>query len=260
MKTLFLAAALAFSTTFLSPAFAQVTSAGDAINKAGRERMLVPRMAKAYMQVGMDVDAQKSRALLQGSAAVFDRTLVELKVYAPTPTIRDAYVKLEGRWGAYKDLLMGSKPSPANAVKVAELCGEVLDLADRAELLLEQHIGKQSAKIVDVAGKQRARSQRLAMIFQAEAWGVKIANAKSELDKAHDEFLAVMKSLEKAPETTQDIRGELLLASSQWVFFENALIAKNIDLKQRAANVAKSSERVLEVLNKVTDMYASNVK
>lgn len=67
---------------------AQIANVNEAINKAGRQRMLSQRMAKAYLQVGQDIDADRSKKILDGSISLFDRQLVELKNFAPTPKSR----------------------------------------------------------------------------------------------------------------------------------------------------------------------------
>ena len=78
-------------------ASAQIADINSAINKAGRQRMLSQRMAKAYFQLGQTVDVERSQRVLDSSIALFDRQLVELKNYAPTPEIRDTYLALQPR-------------------------------------------------------------------------------------------------------------------------------------------------------------------
>lgn len=92
-------------------ALAQITDLNSAINKAGRQRMLSQRMAKAYFQIGQQVEVERSKKILDTSVSLFDRQLVELKNFAPTPEIKENYLKLERTWLAYKDLLVGEAPS-----------------------------------------------------------------------------------------------------------------------------------------------------
>ncbi|MDE2440420.1 MAG: type IV pili methyl-accepting chemotaxis transducer N-terminal domain-containing protein, partial [Betaproteobacteria bacterium] len=81
MKTI-LSVCLVFFLGLISEcAQAQISDINAAINKAGRQRMLSQRMAKAYFQVGQEVDVERSKKLLDSSVAAFDRQLVELKNY-----------------------------------------------------------------------------------------------------------------------------------------------------------------------------------
>ena len=59
-------------------ALAQISDLNSAINKAGRQRMLSQRMAKAYFQIGQQIEVDRSKKVLDSSMAVFDRQLVEL--------------------------------------------------------------------------------------------------------------------------------------------------------------------------------------
>jgi len=57
--------------------FAQVVDLNDAINKAGRQRMLSQRVAKAYLAADQGVVTQRADEILAASMALFDRQLGE---------------------------------------------------------------------------------------------------------------------------------------------------------------------------------------
>ena len=110
---------VALSSGLLGPAVrAQVNNLNDAINKAGRQRMLSQRIAKAYFQFGQGFDVERSQRVLDASVALFDRQLVELKNYAVTPEIKETYLSLEKSWIEYKDFVIGAKPEQERAKKV----------------------------------------------------------------------------------------------------------------------------------------------
>ena len=172
MKTL-LSALLVISLMLVgNDALAQISDINSAINKAGRQRMLSQRMAKAYFQIGQQIDVDRSKKVLDASIAVFDRQLVELKNYAPTPEIKETYLKLERSWLAYKDVLVGAVPSLENGSKVLAISEEVLALAHQATVELEKKSGSNAGRLVNISGRQRMLSQRMAKFYQARAWGV----------------------------------------------------------------------------------------
>ena len=249
-------ALLALLMAFGSLAQAQVADINSAINKAGRQRMLSQRMAKAYLQIGLNVDLERSKRTLDGAIALFDRQLVELKNFAPTPQIRDTYLQLEQDWLAYKDVLIGSAPSPDGARKVLELSESVLRLAHAGTEQLVSSSGSESGPLVGVAGRQRMLSQRIAKFYLAQVWGVAPAGGAAELDKSRRAFALGLKALAGAPATTPAIREELEQAHRLWQQYEHALDAREPgDRRTRAANVAASSERVLDTMDTITGMF-----
>jgi nitrate/nitrite-specific signal transduction histidine kinase len=235
---------------------AQITDINSAINKAGRERMLSQRMAKAYFQLGLGVDTDRSKRVLDSSISLFDRQLVELKNFSPTPEIKDTYQKLEGAWIAYKDSLVGAPPNPEGGKKVLALSEQVLALAQQGTVQLEKHSGTTAGRLVNISGRQRMLSQRMAKFYQALAWGASDANSAAELEKARKDFAAAHQELSSAPSNTPQIKEALELVKQQWFFFENALSQKSTgDKKQLTGNVATTSERILEEMETVVGLY-----
>ena len=102
-------------------ALSQVIDINDAINKAGRQRMLSQRAAKSYMAMGQKIQGDHADKILAASMALFDRQLAELKGFAPTPEIKNTYASLEASWSDYKVALVGNTAAKAGAEPVLSL-------------------------------------------------------------------------------------------------------------------------------------------
>lgn len=257
-RGLAMAASVGLGAGLMQPASAQIMSLNEAINKAGRQRMLSQRMAKAWLAMGQGVDVRRAEKILFDSMAWFDRQFVELKAYAPTPEVKATYETLEPVWSDYKAALVGSKPDRSAAAILLGLDAKVLKLAHQGTMQLEQYSGKAVGKLVNVAGRQRMLSQRTAKFYLSQCWGAAVPEQVKELNTARQEFASALTLLITAPQATPAIKQELELARQQWVFFDNALsrIGEGSGSVQHASEVFSSSENILQVMDKVTGMYS----
>lgn len=250
-----------FSSLTLAPfAYAQVTDLSDAINKAGRQRMLSQRMAKAWFAILLQVDSSQAKLVLDRSMALFDRQLTELKAFSSTPALKQTYQQLEAAWSEYKGALVGQVPERSNGAKLLELDATVLRLANQGTGQFEGLATRPTGRLVNIAGRQRMLSQRMAKFYLAAVTPVATELARTELGKARSEFLSAMDVLKSAPEATARIKDEIALAETQWIFFDQSLQK----LGTPAANNAKahsdifvSSENVLSSMDRVTGLYAA---
>lgn len=94
-----------------------------------------------------------------------------------------------------------------------------------------------------------------AINMMLKRFGFNASEVNDGLEQARNEFKGALQELFASPQNTPAIRKELELARMQWVFFENALAQESVQHPAFAVNVATSSERILEVMDRVTGMY-----
>lgn len=241
----------------LTDALAQVSGLADAINKAGRQRMLSQRMAKAWLAIGQGAEPARAQKVLSESMALFDRQFYELKAYAPTSENKALLASIEPLWSEYKGVLVGTAPDRGGVARLLNLDANVLSLAQQGTVQLEQRAGTQAGRLVNLAGRQRMLSQRAAKFYLVVTWQAPVPQAQAEVDTARKEFAQALTQLYDSPEATPAVREELDLARQQWVLFEDALKRGGdpVGAQRRAANVFASSENMLEIMDRVTGLY-----
>jgi nitrate/nitrite-specific signal transduction histidine kinase len=232
---------------------------GAAINKAGRQRMLSQRMAKAYAMQAAGVMPERAGLLLDSSRRLFEAQLAELKTLAPNEAILGALGALDTAWRLYREVLARPRSSENARLVLAE-SESTLRAAHALTVLYEKHAANSAGHLVNIAGRQRMLSQRMAKCFLFEQSGVDSSGLRAEREAARREFVAALAELNAAPANNAAIRTELELANTQWLFFEQALNGKEPVREIAARNVATTSERILEVMDSLTGRYEGLVR
>ena len=74
------------------------------------------------------------------------------------------------------------------------------------------------------------------------------------------EYADALRELESSSGNSAAIRDQLALGRTQWSFFELALKSRSDDRRTQATNVATTSERLLEVMDTLTELYEKQAK
>lgn len=242
---------------FHSLAWAQQPLAlSNAINRAGRLRALSQRIAKIYAQLTLDVLPERSQEIMVAAQRIIKTSLAELGRAGFSADI----ASLLQICSADAERLLGlaaAAPVAARLGEVNKAADQMLHSADRLTAALEAR-GKAGAKIINIAGRQRMLSQRIAKSFMMIEAGQDMAEMRKQLDAARSEFVQALTTLEAAPVSTPAIKQDLVLARTQWLFFQNALDGKVKASARR--DVATTSERILEVMDDLTGLYDAALK
>jgi len=232
---------------------AQITNLSSAINKAGRQRMLSQRILKAYAMIGIDVMTDRSQQQLDEAQALYERQLDELQVYSPNNKTTKTIRNIRQIWKPYTALLQ--KPVARKNANALFRANEKLLAASHKLVMQLQEVsgGSSHARLVNISGRQRMLSQRLAKFYMFKSWGLNSPEYQKKSEKARTEFDTAMGELIRAPENTPEIKQALAKAKSQWDLFQYGLERNKKKLVPLI--VATTSEQLLKSMNVVTDLY-----
>jgi len=233
-------------------------SFAEAINRAGQLRMLSQRLVKLYAlqtAAGQAIPGE----LLGESCNRVDTNLSALGKSLSRPTYGDLLDAVSAPWTALKGMLN----APVSAVRLGEadaLAERVLLQADRLVSSLEASGVATSLHVINVAGRQRMLSQRVAKhaLLGVLLTGEAAAHSVAETEHAKKEFEDALDYLNAAPLTTREIRESLDEAGRTWQTMAKALAKVRSADSQRA--LGESSEALLALFEQLAERYERSMQ
>ena len=230
--------------------------AASALNTAAREPMLAERITKSFALIGQKVLESRSRRQLDDSIKEFEAGLKKLQTAAPTTEIGENYQLLEQLFDEFKSI--SAKPANLeNAKAIAEQNEELVWIATKGAQLMQQHTKSPRNDLIGTAGELRTLTQRIAKLYLFRSWGIRSEVIANDLKKAEADYRTAIDRLLKAPQNTDQIKSELALAETQWLFLKQAIERLNANRTSitELEHVSKACDNILEVMERVTKLY-----
>ena len=228
----------------------------DAINKAGRQRMLSQRMAKSWLMLQRGVLSRRARLIQRQSMDMFDSQMVELGALASGAESSTAHADLGEVWRPYRALL-DSEPGQESAQELFSLNEDVLVAAQNLTLSFEKADGTPQGRLVNLAGRERMLSQRAAKFFMFRNMGIQVSKCRAELKRTDEEFSTALVELAAATQGQPKIKYELEKVARHWNTLQSTMTRRDVSgFAITARKVFATSENLLQRMDAAVNLYA----
>ena len=249
---------LTISSVLLVPSvYSADLTMGDAINKAGRQRMLTQRIVKTYAMMGQDIRYRKAKKQLRLSIELFDDQLNELKKIKVNSEIKGELQAVEKLWKPMRAIAT-KKINKDQVIQLRAGSEKLLEKAHHVVTLLEGASESNAGQLVNIAGRQRMLTQRMANLYLLQSWGFNDEQYKNDYTQAVTEFDSALQKLKAASENTPQINKGLTQVEQLWQLFK--LSDRMKEDKFIPTLVTRSLDKILTRMNDITGQYAELLK
>ena len=229
----------------------EIKSLHHAVDIAGKQRMFTQRMLKDYAMIGMENSFDKPDEDLKKIIIYFENHLASLHDYTKNRKIIKSTNKVEKLWIPIKKILK-AKPDIKQALPLQEKLEFLLQISDDTTHLFAKETREKSGIIIDISGRQRMLSQRMASLYMLKVWGVKNRNFQEKMNKSMELFESSLAHLQNSELNTKEISKRLKEVEKSFSFFKIMNKTSNTFIPTL---IYKKSNDILKNMNIITKNY-----
>ena len=236
----------------------------EAINYSSKASMLSMRMANLYgIQVLQDYPAEKKqiakRQLKDAMRTTNDiyRALLTFPPIANQPKLQQRVKMSQDYWFQLKRKI-SKEPMQVRFLNVIGMSDKLLNRNDTMAKLIELHASDHQSKFINIAGRQRMYSMKLARDYLVASMNIDKEYRMSLMLETANVFDSAMLALEGAPDNTDEIKGLIKsITKMEWrKVYEtvNQCIKKN-GTKFNLLLMVNFCETLLKKTDRLTTLY-----
>ena len=241
-----------FTTMLFSPQAQAVTDTSELVNKAGMQRMLSQRIAKAYFYLGNDVSVSESKLQLEQALERFKNNHALLKANVQDSETKDLLSFVEDTFSEYRNLV-NTPYNKENATRVLELSETLLEACHSVVLNIESKSGLDIDRIVNISGKQRMLAQRVSKFYIAYQAGFRDDHTVNHLKDAVAEFESGLKKLMNEGRNNKEIESLLAKTEKEWERISPYFL--EVRTGGLPLMVLTATDEATKLADRITDLY-----
>jgi len=228
-----------------------IDNLSKAVNISGKQRMFTQKMLKNYAMIGMNNTFGNPKKDLINIINEFEDHQHSLRSYIKNKSFNLSLDNIQPLWEDTKSILL-IKPEKSKAKKLQDNLNKLLIEADKITKLLAKKSHKSSGEIINISGRQRMLSQKMASLYMLKVWGFTDDKFKDKLNSSILLFKQSTKKLRNSNMNTDKIDKLLSNVDKSFMFFEMMAKAKS---KFIPSLIYKKSNDILRDMNIVTALY-----
>ena len=242
------------SSLLLSPFLLATSILGNSniVDMAGKQRMLSQRIAKNYFYIGNGLNELKAKRQLKNSLVNFEKSQKELIVTIKDKDIQNLISFVNMSLDEFKGIIK-EKYSRDNGIIVLDLSESMLEGSDYVVQALNRGIS--SNHIIDIAGKERMLSQRIAKYYIAYQNGIKDDNTIYQMRESVKEFDTILKELLLYSQNTKEIQQELESVKKMWSVVNKFYL--NIKKGGLPKIVYSTTDKITAKMDNIVNLYVN---
>ncbi len=229
-----------------------IASLSDAINVSGKQRMYSQRFLKDYAMIGMQNNYGNPKNDLAQTIDVFQKSLQALQQFKSDTITMKVLKDEEEIWKKVK-IILDDKANIERVPELQNLLEKLLKKADEATKDFVNLSKEKGSEIINIAGRQRMLSQRMASLYLIKTWGIKDDAFAKKLQDTMTLFKESATKLKSYTKNSEEINHLLTKVDRSFLFLEMMNRSKS---KFIPALIYRKSDDILKDMDKVTKLYA----